>query len=139
MGCKASSRANEDFDLVDFDNSGTISQAEYEAAYGKARTEAEFDEADTTKDGTLSRQEYVAAYSDLEHHGQSIAAEELASRTGRALLEGATSAQKHRLVHPGDVYGVSIQEAAAKSDPKGEVKFTDCAAVISLIALTALH
>ena len=59
-------RASSEFDLVDTDKSGTISRAEYEAAYGKARAEAEFDRADTNKDGELSRQEYVAAYDAIK-------------------------------------------------------------------------
>jgi len=60
-------RASSEFDLVDTDKSGTISRAEYEAAYGTFRTEAEFDQADTNKDGELSRQEYVAAYGTMGH------------------------------------------------------------------------
>lgn len=60
-------RAGSKFDLVDTDKSGTISRAEYEAAYGTFRAEAEFDQADTNKDGELSRQEYVAAYGTMGH------------------------------------------------------------------------
>ena len=55
------SGAEHAFGVVDSDNSGAISKAEFVAAYGE-ECSAEFDRVDANKDGELSRAEYLAAY-----------------------------------------------------------------------------
>ena len=37
-----------------------------------------------------------------------------------AKLAAATPQQLHRIEHPGDIYGVSLDEAVSRSDPEGE-------------------
>ena len=58
---QAISEALREFALADSDKSGTISKAEFLAAYGEQGA-AEFDQADTDKDGELSIEEYKVAF-----------------------------------------------------------------------------
>ena len=77
------SRAEREFDLIDFNGDGAIDRAEFVAAFGLG-SGAEFDIVDADKDGELSKEEYMAAYGKDGRLSASSAAERMQIIVGNA-------------------------------------------------------
>merc|ERR1712166_304701 len=104
-----------EFARLDTDKNGTISRAEWVAAYGEKRA-AEFETADVNQDGELSRQEYVAyIYGGQETGGISGATE-----TGlQDWLRPSSLCEDHSCSHKLRQY-----QAARKADKHAQSRVT---------------
>ena len=104
-----------EFERLDTDKNGTISRAEWVAAYGEKRA-AEFETADINQDGELSRQEYVAyIYGGQETGGISGATE-----TGlQDWLRPSSLCEDHSCSHKLRQY-----QAARKADKHAQSRLT---------------